>query len=549
MSDDPILKQIDSWKTKYYTSISELEKQQSYQLLLLRGLNRLALIAHGIDPSLDKHLTELRSALRKKADNHYAIEQILANMETAILKMDSQTPQVTEHTTGAVLAELLNSLKFPRPLKSQANQLAQELKISKNDEVPVYLTKVSALFERYLNQQSVLKPSFGFKFNLFKSGKRQAEPSVNIPDSKLITTDQVTSKEAEQNNDQAVPTRLILLQLLEQLSLPAELMKRTSDIRHKIISDSDDQQLPIIIREITDIIHALSSQVVTEKKEYEDFLLTLSQKLSQLDQQLRLNNDESLRAFQERQTMGQSVETTVKQLDASISDDQDLETTKHSLGMTVDSLNQLIESSQRSDEDQFNQSQTQIRKLKRRIEIMEQESIELRQNAIKSRAQALRDPLTGLGNRQALNEMLEKEYTRWQRYKGNLSLVLWDLDNFKSVNDLYGHAAGDKVLKTLASVLQSQTRDADFVARFGGEEFIGLFPETTLSDALLLSEKVRNKVKSAKFYYESTTVIVTVSAGIAQFSNDDTIDEVFNRADKALYQAKASGRDRCVSSS
>ncbi len=548
MSDDSILKQIDSWKTKYYTSISELEKQQNYELLLLRGLNRLALIAHGIDPLLDKHLTELRSALRKKADNHYAIEQILANMETAILKMDPQTPQAAEQTTGAVLAELLDSLKFPRALKSQANQLAQDLKIRKNDEIPVYLPKVSTLIEHSLNQQSPSSSSFGFKFNLFKSSKQHTEPDINIPDSKLITTDSSISE--DQNDDgQAVPTRLILLQLLERLSLPAELMKRTSDIRHKIISDSDDQQLPLIIKEITDIIHALSSQVVAEKREHEDFLQTLSQKLNQLDQQLRSNNDESLRAFQERQTMGQSVENTVKQLSVSISEDQDLDTTKHSLGTTVDSLNQLIQSYHRSDEDQFNQSQTQIRELKRRIEIMEQESIELRQNAMKSRDQALRDPLTGLWNRQALNEVLEKEYTRWQRYKGNLSLVLWDLDNFKSINDIYGHAAGDKVLKTLASILQSQTRDADFIARYGGEEFIGLFPETTLSDALLLAEKVRNKVKNAKFHYESTIVTVTVSAGIAQFFNDDTIDEVFNRADKALYQAKASGRDRCVSSS
>jgi diguanylate cyclase len=175
---------------------------------------------------------------------------------------------------------------------------------------------------------------------------------------------------------------------------------------------------------------------------------------------------------------------------------------------------------------------------------MEQESIELRETAMKSRDQALRDPLTGLWNRQALNEILDKEYTRWRRYRKPLSIILWDIDLFKTINDDFGHAAGDRVLKTIAQLLVSQTREADFIARYGGEEFMGVFPETQLKDAFTLAEKIREKVFTTKFHHSGTDVTITISAGLACFQEQDSIDDAFLRADKALYKAKIN-RNSC----
>jgi len=177
---------------------------------------------------------------------------------------------------------------------------------------------------------------------------------------------------------------------------------------------------------------------------------------------------------------------------------------------------------------------------------MEQESVVLRQSAEKSRDLALKDALTGIWNRQALNEDLEKEFVRWQRYQKPLSLVVWDIDLFKRVNDEYGHAAGDKVLKTIARIFVQATRDADFIARFGGEEFVGIFPETRLEDALILANKIREKVANSKFHYENKPVPITASAGLATFRPNDTIADVFKRADAALYRAKDAGRNRCL---
>jgi diguanylate cyclase len=114
------------------------------------------------------------------------------------------------------------------------------------------------------------------------------------------------------------------------------------------------------------------------------------------------------------------------------------------------------------------------------------------------------------------------------------------------VNDTYGHAAGDKVLKTIAQIFKKATRDADFIARFGGEEFMGIFPETRLEEALALANKIREKVANSKFHYENKPVPITASAGLAMFRPNDSIEDVYKRADKALYRAKQEGRNRCI---
>ena len=101
------------------------------------------------------------------------------------------------------------------------------------------------------------------------------------------------------------------------------------------------------------------------------------------------------------------------------------------------------------------------------------------------------------------------------------------MDLFKTINDKYGHAAGDKVLKTIAQLFASLTREADFVARYGGEEVMGVFPETELSDAYLLAKKVRKKIMSAKFHYGEMDVTITVSAGLSCFTEQDTLDDAF----------------------
>lgn len=151
------------------------------------------------------------------------------------------------------------------------------------------------------------------------------------------------------------------------------------------------------------------------------------------------------------------------------------------------------------------------------------------------------DRLTGLFNKGKFNEVLKKEVERAKRYKRPLSLIIFDIDHFKRINDTYGHKVGDEVLKELAKIIKSVIRKADFVARWGGEEFVILAPETDLDGALNLAEKLRQTVEKHQF---PTVKNVTISLGVAQYIDGETPEEFIIRADMALYKAKENGRNR-----
>ena len=141
---------------------------------------------------------------------------------------------------------------------------------------------------------------------------------------------------------------------------------------------------------------------------------------------------------------------------------------------------------------------------------------------------------------------MARVYKLWQRSGDALSVVVIDIDHFKSVNDRWGHAAGDRVLKTVSAQLRAQLRGGDFLARFGGEEFVVISPQTNLEQATHLSEKLRQHIGICDFHHTQEPVPVTISCGVATFHAGDTPDTVFDRADRALYQAKREGRNRCI---
>ncbi|WP_372965213.1 GGDEF domain-containing protein [Marinobacter sp.] len=154
------------------------------------------------------------------------------------------------------------------------------------------------------------------------------------------------------------------------------------------------------------------------------------------------------------------------------------------------------------------------------------------------------DELTGLANRREMLNRLNAEFSRFQRAGHHFSIVLIDLDLFKQINDNYGHDAGDLVLEQFAEVTRGVIRQTDIAARWGGEEFLLLLPDTTLLQALALAERLRSEIASTEFNHKNTVIPVTLSAGVCSISNVDSIDELLKLADIQLYNAKKSGRNR-----
>lgn len=160
---------------------------------------------------------------------------------------------------------------------------------------------------------------------------------------------------------------------------------------------------------------------------------------------------------------------------------------------------------------------------------------------------ATHDYLTGLVNRQSFQERLEAELGRVRRYGQSTALLLMDVDHFKTVNDRFGHDAGDHVLKALSTQVRAQVRAVDTVARWGGEEFTVLLPETGRDEACDVAERIRRAVEQQEFDYRDNSFRVTVSIGVARLeAKKDRVEPAMRRADEALYQAKRSGRNRVI---
>ncbi|HNO32640.1 MAG TPA: diguanylate cyclase, partial [Anaerolineales bacterium] len=161
---------------------------------------------------------------------------------------------------------------------------------------------------------------------------------------------------------------------------------------------------------------------------------------------------------------------------------------------------------------------------------------------------ANRDSLTGVVNRRHFMELAKRELSRAKRYRRSLALILMDLDNFKKVNDTYGHQAGDQALLTLKKVCTKGTRTVDIFARLGGEEFVLMLPEIDQDLAASIAERLREALEKTVIRSGSHRFKVTVSMGVTEcgLQKDDTLDAMLSRADKALYRAKESGRNRVL---
>lgn len=161
------------------------------------------------------------------------------------------------------------------------------------------------------------------------------------------------------------------------------------------------------------------------------------------------------------------------------------------------------------------------------------------------RHRADHDPLTGLYNRYAFQNQLDEEIRRIDRYGGSFSLIMLDLDYFKTVNDRYGHDVGDQVLRRVSALMQEEVRDPDIITRWGGEEFMILLPETDIDNAIVLAERIRTRIAETDFEGPDG---VTISLGLAGSHAGESEEMLIRRVDRALYRAKASGRNRAVQS-
>ncbi|MDQ7045489.1 MAG: diguanylate cyclase [Sulfurimonas sp.] len=200
------------------------------------------------------------------------------------------------------------------------------------------------------------------------------------------------------------------------------------------------------------------------------------------------------------------------------------------IALALEENTQLLSKDLKDHSGEVDKLAVKIKNLEKELEAAKQDSKE--------------DFLTKLYNRRALDEHLELKEAEFKRYGHNFSIIMFDLDKFKDVNDNYGHDAGDAVLAAFAKIIKDEAREVDIIGRFGGEEFMAVLSATDTKGGVIFAEKVRRHVEKAKFMYKKERIHVTVSSGVSERKKHISVQAVANSADEYLYKAKNSGRNK-----
>ncbi|QKZ02345.1 GGDEF domain-containing protein [Pseudomonas eucalypticola] len=335
-----------------------------------------------------------------------------------------------------------------------------------------------------------------------------------------------------------------LLGLLNDLTLPERHRPQAEAMRDRLEHGLNWYELLPILDDLATLMLAIND---SGQHDFELYLKQLNERLDTFQSHLQAASEGHADSASAARALDSQLREQVGGLQSSVQGATDVASLKQVLEQRLEGLIGTIDSHQQQRDQREQEIATRLQSLAERVASMEGEALEYREHLEEQRQKALIDPLTGLANRAAWSERLEQAVVQREADGSELLLAMLDLDHFKSINDSYGHLAGDKVLKIIANELRKRLRPTDFLARFGGEEFVLLIPATPLADAVRLVETLRAAVEACPFHFKGQRVTITLSIGLAAFRGSERSELVLKRADDALYRAKDAGRNRVIS--
>lgn len=536
---------------------------------LQRSALRLAFSFYGRYPELDRHLAALHGRLRAQrgaTDLVAAIESLFAT----IIRLQSLDSARGDEAAYAALAQLAASIPWPSAHAAEVWRLRHRLEgRGRRGELLSLVEELASLLARCLHEDDAppAAPASGGLVATVHTVERMLDRIQPPPDlaatlararaqlrdiaghaELLAVLDEVASLlsrslRAPGTQDEAWTEPLV--QLLERVSFPPELAPELGALKAALAGAPERTERGWLITRAANLITAAQHRLQCELEQIAGFLRQTTLRLQDLHARLLQSQRVRQEAFKEGQRIGTVVQEHVEGIRASIDSAIDLASLRRSIDQRLNSIDADMRAFIAAESRRNDAAERMVSALSTQLQDLESETLQLRQSLEEERAKAVRDGLTGIANRLGYEERLAQELARFRRHGRPLSLAIFDIDCFKTINDEYGHHAGDKVLITVAEQMRRQIRESDFFARYGGEEFVLLLPETRLAEALQLADKLRLNVERCRFRYGDAPVPVTVSCGVTEFLADDDAETVFQRADLALYAAKRAGRNRC----
>src|SRR6056297_998847 len=481
-----------SWKEKYLQELESADNREKQwkaeRNTLERMLVRTSLASEGQAPELDRLLVRIRKDLRKNRVDVDAWKELQDQIDRQVALLDERQ--------------------------------------SAADKKPSFFSRKSREPEPQQQQQTHSEPL-----------PESTEPPESAPGNEQDIEDNAQRLRIARRVGQ------LLGQMLSQVSLEPSAEARARSLQQSLLASNDWEELREGLNHVAELVIAA---VTRSKREFEDFLKRLDERLELLREHFSAQSSAQSGRLHASEDLDREIREEIERVGQRLQESDNLQDLKQSVSRHLASIGQAVGRFRTQETERERVLSGQLEAMQEKVAAMEAHSEQMQEQVRKERLRAMTDLLTELPNREAWQERLSFEYNRWQRYSHPLTVGVLDIDLFKRINDSYGHKAGDRVLQLVAKEFRERLRTTDFVARFGGEEFVVLFPETEPADARSVVDKLREHVGKLPFHFRGEPVTVTFSAGLAGFVAGDTEESVFDRADRALYQAKDAGRDRVI---
>ncbi len=347
------------------------------------------------------------------------------------------------------------------------------------------------------------------------------------------------NSDTAEEHQTALSAHQLLQRLLNKLAIPESHQSTVNAIRQQLSTTPNDEELIQSLDQIAEIIGKIRTDLIAENAELSQFLDSLGKVFSGISKRVHSIGTYQTNSSKKQALLTSTLEAEVITISSSLANNRAVQPLLQSLVNSITTYKkeaELINGSRVSE----------VGKLTEEISSLKKEADGLRDKLKDYRTAAYQDGLTKIPNRLAYDDRLKEEFARWKRFDHPVSLLVWDIDKFKAINDTYGHQEGDKILRSVAAMLQDHIRETDFLARYGGEEFVIILPGAQMRYAKKVAEKLRKLIETMPLVIDKKTIHITMSCGISEFREGDSPNHVFSRADKALYSAKEAGRNAVV---
>jgi len=497
--------------------------------LLIQFINKLSHVSKGINLELDNRLAQLRGLLTKSApfaDIEHKTQEISKLLQRHAVTNEQQISTLNLQLKNS--GESLQKTKgLPNELRRQLRALLKETETTKetiSQYIPLF-SQLLALYDSSTNSKKDSLQSYG--------DNNQAETLIAV----------TTQANADDNSKINSTLILQISNSLHKLQLSTQHTKELLALNKKLLKDTSNDEVFQHFIEIFDVIVA---DLQDERDSAQTFLATLNDTLTTVQSAVKkalVTNDNSQ---SKNNAINAKLQSQILDMTGTVEKAMSLSQVKVDINDKLQTIARTIEQKSKFEQQCQKALSSQLNEMSQKVKNLEAQSIAFEDKLAEQHRRSMQDALTKLSNRAAFDEYFTKAMVRFHHQPFELSLVVIDIDNFKSINDTYGHTAGDKTLQVIADTIQKKVNDEVFVARYGGEEFVLIYSNGDKDKMVKTLNAINKNIARLPFKFKNKKVSITLSIGVTHIQAEDNIHTAFERADEAMYKAKAQGKNQVI---